>query len=352
MTTRQLDIIDAAPFMGYNPDIVAAKGAVAAAAATGAGPQRVLPDTRLPIETMQRFDATLDWKVGVVRSRNVPISNIALKLVLARGRLALSPLTFAMARGNVASDIVIDTRQRPSADSYDIRLLPTPMGRLLAGYGVAEAGTTGMIKGRIKLEGRGDTIHDSLATSNGRIAFVMPKGALWTQNAQLAELDLGTFVQKMFEKKLKEPVSINCGLIAFTARGGIVAADPILIDTSKNVITGTGGFSFRDEAIDLKLRADGKKFSLFSGQSPVGIGGQFAKPTLNVISGELVARAGTAASLSLVATPLAGLLVFVDPGDAKGAACGPILAGARAAAQTTRKGNPRKDVGNGRTDVK
>jgi len=348
LATRRLDIVDAAPFIGYNPDIVASRGAVAAAAATGAGAQRVLPDATLPVASMQRFDAGLDWKIGVVRSKNVPVEDIALKLALDHGRLALSPLTFSMARGRVASDLIFDTRQRPSAISYDIRLASTPMGRLLAGYGVIEAGTTGTIRGRIKLEGRGDTIHDSLASSSGRIAFVMPKGALWTRNVQLAELDLGTFVYKMFQGKLKRPVDINCGLIAFTVRGGVAATDPILIDTSKNVITGRGGFSFGTEAVDIAVRADGKKFSLFSGQSPVGIGGHFAKPSLDVISPQLLGRAGAGLGLAVVATPVAGLLAFVDVGDAKASACGPVLAGASAAAQRTTKGKPRDDVGKGR----
>jgi uncharacterized protein involved in outer membrane biogenesis len=348
LTTRRLDIVDAAPFIGYNPDIVAAKGAVAAAAATGAGAQRVLPDAALPIAAMQRFDAGLDWKIGVIRSKNVPVSNIAVKLALDHGRLALSPLTFSMARGDVASDLVFDTRQRPSAVSYDIRLASTPLGRLLAGYGVADAGTTGTIRGRIKLDGRGDTVHDSLASSSGRIAFVLPQGTLTTQNAQLAELDLGTFVSKMFEGKLKKPIEMNCGLLAFTVRGGTAATDPILIDTSKNVITGNGGFSFDTEAVDMAFRADGKKFSLFSGQSPVGIGGHFASPRLQVISPQLVSRAGVGLGLAVVATPLAGLLAFVDVGDAKSAACGPVLAGARATAQRTTKGKARDDVGNGR----
>ena len=349
LTTKSLDIVDAAPFIGYNPDIVAAKGALAAAAATGAAPQRIMPDAELPIATMRRFDADLKWTIGTVRSRNLPISNVDLTLDLERGRLALSPLSFAMARGNVASDMIFDTRQRPSAVSYDIRLAPTPMGRLLAGYGVAEAGTTGTIKGRIKLDGRGDSIHDSLSTARGRIAFVMPQGHLWTRNVQLAELDLGTFVQKMFEDKLKKPVEVNCGLIGFTVRNGVAAADPILIDTTKNVIVGRGGFSFRTEAIDLAFRADGKKFSLFSGQSPVGIGGVFAGPKLDVISDQLLGRAGAGLGLALVATPLAGVLAFVDVGDAKSAACGPVLAGATAKAQRTTKGKPRDDVGRGTT---
>ena len=347
LATRSLDIVDAAPFIGYNPDIVESRGAVAAAAATGAGAQRLLPDGNFPVETMQIFDADLKWTIGVVRSKNIPISNVDLTLDLERGRLALSPLTFAMARGNVASDAVFDTRSRPSAVSYDIRLAPTPMGRLLKGYGLAEAGTTGTIKGRIKLDGRGDSIHDSLASSRGRIAFVMPSGALSVRNVQLAELDIGTFAQRMFQGKLDEPVQVNCGLIGFTVRGGVAAADPILIDTKKNVIVGRGGFSFRNEAIDLAFRADSKKFSLFAGQSPVGIEGVFAAPGLRVVSPDLLARAGAGLGLALVATPLAGVLAFVDVGDAKATACGPVLAGATAKAQRTTKGEARDDVGRG-----
>ncbi len=349
LATRTLDIVDAAPFIGYNPDIVEAKGAIAAAAATGAAPQRIMPDAELPIETMRRFDADLKWTIRAIRSRNLPISNVDLTLDLERGRLALSPMNFAMARGNVASDVVFDTRQRPTAVSYDIRVAPTPLGRLLAGYGIAEAGTTGTVKGRIRLEGRGDSIHDSLSTASGRIAFIVPQGQLWTRNVQLAELDLGTFVQKMFEDKLKKPVELNCGLVGFTVRNGVAAADPILFDTTKNVIVGRGGFSFRTESIDLAFRADGKKFSLFSGQSPVGVGGVFAAPKLNVISGQLLERAGAGLGLAIVATPLAGVLAFVDVGDAKSAACGPILSGATAKAQRTTKGQPRDDVGHGTT---
>ncbi|QNE33512.1 AsmA family protein [Sphingomonas sp. NBWT7] len=347
--TRNLDIIDAASIIGYNPDIVEAQGVVAAAAATGSGPRKLIPDSDLPVEKLRAFDADLKWSIGAVKSRRVPISDVEMTLDLERGRLALSPLSFAMARGNVATDIVFDTRQRPSAVSYDVRLAPTPMGRLLAGWGVEEAGTSGTIKGRVELAGRGDSFADSLATARGRIAFVMPQGTLWTRNVQLAELDIGTFVQKMFAGKLKKPVEINCGLIAFTVRGGIAAADPILIDTTKNVIVGRGGFSFRTEAIDLAVRADAKKFSLFSGQSPVGLGGYFSAPAMDVISPQLVGRAGVGLGLSLVASPLAGVLAFVDVGDAKSAACGPVLGGATAAAQRTTKGEARDDVGRGTT---
>ncbi|WP_026325680.1 AsmA family protein [Sphingomonas sp. Mn802worker] len=347
LATRSLDIIDAAPFIGFNPDTVAEKGVTAAAAETGAATARLLPDAALPVETMRRFDADLKWTIQGVKSRRIPISDVDLTLDLTNGKLTLSPLTFAMARGNVSADAVFDTRPRPSDVRYDIRLAPTPLGRLLAGWGVAEAGTSGTVRGRIQLAGRGDTIHDSLSTARGRIAFVLPAGTLWTRNAELAELDVGTFVQKMFSGELKEPVRINCGLIGFTVRSGVAAADPVLIDTSKNVVLGRGGFSFRTEAIDLAFRADSKRFSLFSGQSPVGIKGTFSAPSLQVVTPQLLTRAGAGLGLAVLATPVAGLLAFIDPGDAKAAACGPVLAGKTAAAQRTTKGNPRTDVGNG-----
>ncbi|WNO54410.1 AsmA family protein [Stakelama saccharophila] len=348
LTTDTLDIVDIGPFIGYDPDRLEAQGGKGAIRTVGGHP-RLLPDAELRVEALRNFDADLDYRVRRVRAKNLPVSNVDLALTLDDRLLTLSPLTFDMARGHVSSDIKINARKSPVFTEYDIRLSPTPMGVLLAGWGVEQSGTTGTLKARVKMTGSGDTVHQSLSHANGRIAIIMPKGSFWTRNVQLSELDVGTFVQKMFEKKLKEPVQINCGLIGFTVRDGIAAADPILIDTDKNVMLGHGGFSFRNEALDLAFRADSKKFSLFSGQSPVGIGGYFAAPEIDVVSPELLGRAGSAIGLAVVATPLASVLSFVDIGDAKAAACGPVLRGARAAAQRTSKGERRDDVGAGTT---
>ncbi|UYY57479.1 AsmA family protein [Sphingomonas sp. S2-65] len=348
LATRTLDIIDAAPFIGYNPDKIEAQGGAGTIERVGGAP-RILPDAPLRIEALKNFDARVNWNVNRVRANRLPMSNIKLGLTLNNRLLKLSPLNFSLARGTVTSDIIINARRNPVFTDYDIRLSPTPMGVLLAGFGVEEAGTSGTVKARVKMTGVGNSVRDSLANSNGRIAIILPKGSFWTRNIQLSEIDVGTFVQKMFEKKLKEPVQINCGLLGFTVRNGVAAADPILIDTSKNVMLGRGGFSFKNETLDLAFRADSKKFSLFAGQSPVGIGGYFSQPSINVITPELLARAGVGLGLALVASPVAAVAAFVDVGDAKDAACGPVLAGANARAQRDDKGRPRDDVGKGTT---
>jgi uncharacterized protein involved in outer membrane biogenesis len=346
LRTNTLDIVDAGPFIGYSPQRLDAMGADGAIVVTGGRP-RVLPDAPLRIEAISRFDADVRYRVSRVRAESFPLSDIDLTLDLERSLLELKPLKANLAGGNLLANISLNARDPAVRTIYDIRLSPTPMGRLLANFGAEQSGTTGTIGARVSMNGTGDSVRESLANSNGRIALVIPAGTFWTRNVQLAELDIGTFVQKMFEKKLKDPVQINCGLIAFTVRNGVAVADPILIDTKKNVITGRGGFNFRDESLDLAVRADAKTFSLFSAQSPVGVDGYFAAPRIDPISGELLTRAGAGVGLAVVATPIAGLLAFIDPGDAKAAQCGPVLSGARASAQRTSKGKPREDVGNG-----
>ena len=346
IASRKVDIVDIGPFIGYEPQALATVGVQAAVHQTGSVP-RLLPDAPLRSDTLGIFDAKVRYKVATVRAPNLPVSNVALNLVLDRSLLTMSPLTFDLAGGFVTSDIRLNARKKLVRTSYDIRLSPTPMGKLLAGFGVAESGTTGTVKARIRMTGEGDSLRASLASSDGRIAFILPQGTFWARNIQLAELDIGTFAQKMFQGKLKDPVQINCGLIGFTVRDGIATADPILIDTRKNVMLGRGGFSFKDESIDLAFRADSKKFSLFAGQSPVGINGHFASPGFAVISPQLLARAGAGLGLAVVAAPLAGVLAFVDVGDARSTACGPVLAGSTARAQRTVKGDARQDVGGG-----
>lgn len=348
LATRTLDIVDVAPFIGYNPDRIEAQGSAGTIRRVGGAP-RLLPDAPLRVDALRNFDADVRYTVRTVRARSLPVSNIALTLTLDDRLLTLSPLSFEVARGHLQSDIIINARRSPVFTDYDIRLSPTPMGRLLAGFGVEESGTTGVVKARIKLTGSGDSVASSLASSNGRIAIIMPKGSLWARNVQLSELDLGTFFYKLVLGRLKEPVQVNCGLIGFSVRNGIAAADPILIDTTKNVMVGRGGFSFRNEAVDLAFRADGKKFSLVSAQSPVTVNGYFAKPGIDVISSDLLLRGGGAVALGLVASPLASVLAFVDIGDAKSTACGPVLTGATARAQRTTKGKLRDDVGRGTT---
>ena len=57
--------------------------------------------------------------------------------------------------------------------------------------------------------------------------------------------------------------------------------------------------------------------------------GPWAHPALGVAAGPALAQGGIAAALGVV-NPFAAILAFIDPGLAKDANCGPILADAKA----------------------
>jgi uncharacterized protein involved in outer membrane biogenesis len=329
--SRVLDIKDVGPLVGYDPArIDAGKGVVRQVG----GRPRLLPDAPLATETLGKFDAHIDYSANLLRTGKLPFNNLRLGLGLDDRLLTLKPLAFDVASGRLTGDISINARQLPVVTDYDLRLSRVPLGKLLTGFKVDDAGTTAAVRGRVQLRGTGDTVRKSLATANGRIALVFPSGTLWLRNIDLAELDVQNFITGFIGKRLKEPRKINCGLIAFNVANGRAVADPIVFDTGKSVFRGAGGFNFADESIALSIEGDSKQFSLFSGQAPIGIHGWFAQPRINVISGKLLARAGAAVALGLVATPFAAIATFVDFGDAKDQDCTPILAARRDTAKS------------------
>ncbi len=328
MNSRVLDILDVGPLIGYSPAKLDAQGGKGAITIEGGHP-RILPDAPLAIEPLKYFDAHIDYTAATVRTGTVPIANLKLGFYLENSKLDLDPLAFDVATGRMESVIRIDAAVSPVITDYDIRMSQVPIGKLLTSFKVEDSGTTASMRARIQLKGRGDTVRKSLGSSTGRIALVFPAGTLWVRNIELAKLDLQNFFTAFLGKRLKKPTELRCGVVAFTVTHGKAVADPILFDTTRANYRGRGGFDFADESLKLSIEGDSKEFSVFSGQSPIGINGWFAAPSVNPISKELLARGGAAVALGVVASPLAAILAFVDVGNAKNNDCAPVLAGKR-----------------------
>ncbi len=328
--TQTLDIIDVGPWIGYDPAKLDAKGGKGAIEMV-AGHPRVLPDASLDIESLKGFDADVHYTAAHIRTGNVPIDNLTLKLDLDDRDLKLKPVAFDVIGGRVTADIELDAHKEPVVADYDLHMTQVPIGRMLTSFKVEDNGTTANIGGRIKLKGSGDSVRASLGASSGRIAIIVSKGTLWVRNIELAKLDVQNFLLAAFGKDLKKPRDIRCGLAAFTVNDGVARADPVIFDTGRAVYRMNGQFSFKDEGIGLSLRGKSKELSLFSGQSPIGVGGWFAAPKVNPISKELVARGGASVLLGIVATPVAAILPFVDLGTAKNSNCAAVE-GAKTAA--------------------
>ncbi len=320
LKTKVLQMIDIGPLIGYSPAALDAKGG-AAVVKMVAGHPRVIPDAPLAFDELKSVDAHVKYVAGTIVSPTVTFKNLTLGLDLVDRRLTLKPLEFDIIGGRLTAAIDLNARVAPVETAYDIRMSRVPLGQLLTSFDVEKSGTTASVMGRVQLKGYGDTMRQSLASASGRIALIFPAGTLWVRNIELGKLDLQNYISSGLLSKLKKPQEIRCGIVAFTVKDGIAAADPVLFDTKRANFRGLGQFSFKDESLDLSVRGDSKEFSLLSGQSPVGIGGWFAAPAIHPISRQLITRAAVGVGLGVATGGIGALLAFVDIGDAKNVNC-------------------------------
>lgn len=194
LNSKALDIKDVGPLIGYDPVKLEAGQSIVKQVS---GRPRLLPDAPLAIETLGKFDARIDYRARVVRTGKLPFDNLRLVLGLDDKLLTLSPFAFDIAGGRLIAKIDINARTLPVRTGYDVRLTQIPLGKVLNGFNVEDAGTTASIRGRLQLKGTGDTVHKSLASANGRIALVVPTGMLWVRNIELAEVDLQNFLTSL-----------------------------------------------------------------------------------------------------------------------------------------------------------
>jgi uncharacterized protein involved in outer membrane biogenesis len=141
--------------------------------------------------------------------------------------------------------------------------------------------------------------------------------------------------------------NLRCAVASFDARNGVMTSNNLLIDTDPVRLEGGGTINLRDETLDMQMQGKPKNFQLMRVRAPITISGSLAHPTLGVKAGAAVAQGGIAAALGFI-NPLAAILAFVDPGLAKDANCGPLLADAKAkgapvkAAAVAGAATPRK----------
>jgi hypothetical protein len=182
----------------------------------------------------------------------------------------------------------------------------------------------GLLLGRVSVRGRGRSVHAVAATANGTVTTVVPHGEVREAFAELTGINVARGLGLLLTKNQRK-ADIRCGVADFDSHDGVLAARNIVIDTSDMRITGKGTIDLRTETLDLSVNGQPKKIRFFTLKSPIIIHGALRKPSVSLETGHLAKQTAEAAALAL-ATPFAAVLAFVDPGLAKDADCGALLA--------------------------
>ena len=91
----------------------------------------------------------------------------------------------------------------------------------------------------------------------------------------------------------------------FRLQGGELQTRALLLDTTSDIISGSGTINLRTESLDYQIRTEAKHFTIGSLAAPISITGSFKHPGALPEITKLAVRGGAATGLGLLFPPAA-----------------------------------------------
>jgi uncharacterized protein involved in outer membrane biogenesis len=270
------------------------------------------------------MDAVVRYHADSVNSPGwLPVSRASLHLKLDHGVLTMTPLVFSLPQGDVDARIRIDARADTPRDDIDVRVKNARLENLFRGQ--KEPPVEGVVEGRAELHGVGDSVHKVASTASGTLAMAVSNGKIRQLFAEALGIDATKALGLLIDKSKKD-IGVRCALADFTANDGVLTARTLVLDTDTVLAKGSGDIDLGAETLNLTLEGKPKTFRLIRLKAPITLSGQFLSPHVGVKAGRVPMQAAEAVGLAVVATPVAAVLPFIDPGLAKNADCAGLLA--------------------------
>jgi uncharacterized protein involved in outer membrane biogenesis len=285
----------------------------------------LLPDSPIHTDRLRQTNAEVDYSATKVKSEDFPLTSLDTHISLQNAVLNLKPLAFGFTQGKLAGSVKIDARGQVPTTTLDARVTDIHADNFIKS---SDKPITGVLEARAVLTGTGQSIHAAASNANGTFTAVVPKGGFrhslveWTGVDVLPALGLSLSGDN-------SNTELRCAVASFSARNGVLASHDFVIDTDPVRIDAGGHINLADETLSLQLQGKPKNFQFVRLRAPITLTGPFDHPAIGIKPGPVIAQGGVAAALGLV-NPLASILAFIDPGLAKDANCGPLLAQAKA----------------------
>ncbi|WP_038618311.1 AsmA family protein [Pandoraea pnomenusa] len=320
VVSNQLRLVDLGPVVGgKNPS-----GGSDLSAKTKAPPSdKVLPVDPFKTDRWRTIDADVQFTGRkIIKDKSLPIDNLVTHLVLDDGVLSLKPLEFGVAGGRITSNLVLDGQTEPMKVDSQVSLRHLKMKQLLPDVDLMKT-SVGEVNGDAALTATGNSIAALAGSSDGEIKTLIDRGSVSKLMLEYLGLNVGNIVlTKLFGDK---QIEMRCAAADFAVKDGVMDARTFVIDTDDTSIGVTGQVDLKREHFNLTIRPEPKHFGLLTLRSPLYVRGTFKHPDVGVNVPTLVARAGGAIALGVIA-PYTALIPLLELGPGKDSPCGELLA--------------------------
>ncbi|KFL53301.1 cell envelope biogenesis protein AsmA [Burkholderia pyrrocinia] len=318
LVSNLLQFSDLAPVIGADTAASKAKRGDT----TRQPPGRVLPVETFRTDRWRALDADVKFTGRkLIKSANLPITNLYTHIVMQDGVLSLEPLQFGVAGGTLATTAHLDGSGAPLKGRFTVAARHLKLKQLFPAQKVMQS-ALGEINGDASLSATGNSPAALAATSTGEVKALVTDGRISRLLMEAAGLNVANVVyEKLFGNR---DVNINCAAIDFVATNGILDPKVFALDTDDALINVDGPISLRDETLDLKIHPHTKGFRIFSLRSPLYAKGTFKNPDVGVDAGALALRAGAMIGLGLI-NPFAALIPLIAPSNNKDVPCSQLF---------------------------
>jgi len=292
-----------------------------------AQPELLLPNTPLDVERVRQMNADVRYHATSIISNDFPLRSVSVRAQMKDGVLRLDPFAATLAQGSVSGHAKLDASRHVPVTSLDLRVRDVQLSQLVHPV-KGQSTIEGPLDARAIVTAAGNTVHKAASNANGSLIFVIPHGQMRRAFAELLGINLLNGGLALLTGDQSQ-TNVRCAVASFRARDGVFAAQNIILDTDVERGTGSGSIDMKNETVNFRLSGDAKSLRILRMNAPITINGTLSHPKVGVGVSEALGQGGILVALASFIHPLAGLLATVDPGLAKDANCGALLAQAK-----------------------
>jgi uncharacterized protein involved in outer membrane biogenesis len=303
----------------------------AAASSTETTDALVFADAPLPLEFLRDVNLQVRLQAADVVVRDSRVKDLQLAIASSDGQAKLTTSFSGVPGGSGAGEIALDASA--DAAALDVELEVSDLRVNLLSSGIADPAQIPPLGIKVQLQSNGTTPHALASSADGRI--VVQQGAGLIDNSAVGIVS-GDIVGQLFAalnpfSKEEEHTKLECTVLVLSVTDGIGKLDPVLFETEKLQIVGSGDVDFHSEALNIEFNTKPR--------SGVGITADMLVTPFVMLSGTLaepgIGLNKTGALLQGGAAVLTGgmsLLVggLADRAAAEADRCGRALADAEA----------------------
>ncbi|KRB27792.1 AsmA family protein [Acidovorax sp. Root70] len=330
ITSNQLRLVDLGPVLGT---------ATTATAQQAGRNGKVLPDAAFATDRWNAMDMDLKFAgQRVVRPNSLPLEDLSVHARLEDAVLRLEPLHFGVAKGQIDSKLVLDSRNRPLTVRMDTRVQNLRLASLFPEVELTRK-SLGRLDGALALNGKGSSVAQWLGTSTGEARLYVRDGTLSRELLDRAALNVGSIVVGKLFGDDKE-VQLRCAVADLAVRSGVATVRTAKLSTNEAVVDVTGTIDLAQERLNLSVKPSSLQWKFFSLRTPLYVRGTLGKPQVGVEPGPLLLRAGAAIAAAVAAPAALALVPVTVPGADDDAQCAPLLAQATQPVRAGPAGTP------------